>query len=128
MSLFERERKLNEELLRLHEEGAIDARLAIKTEWSNDVMNKIVGVLSKAKINHFKVVKTILHPVKDIEPPKHEKRICVFLVASPFKVDEVIAELQKIAETEIDRIQAGFELFQGWGSDQASFLFKEEEP
>lgn len=128
MSVWEREGKLHEEMLKLHEEGAIDVRLSIKTDWSNDIMNKIVDVLAKAKINHFKVARTVLHPTKDIEPNQHEKRISVFLVASPLKIKEVIAKLQKIAATEIDRIQAGFQLFQGWSSDQASFLLKEEEP
>ena len=125
-SLFEREREWNEHLLKLYEEGALEVRLSIKAEWTNENMHKIVEVLRKGKIEHFKVSRAILHPTKDIGPEKHEKDIVVHFVTSPFKIDEVVNALHEIGKTDIDAIQSGALLFTT--TRDVIFLLKEEEP
>jgi hypothetical protein len=124
---MELERKYNERMLKHYSEGALDCRLDIRVDWTNENMRKIADTLAKGKILDFRICKAILHPTKDVGPEKHEKHVCVFLVASPFKVDEIAEALQKVGETAIDRIQCGSFLFMKGESD-VTFLLKEEEP
>lgn len=127
VSLFEMQREISERLLKFCKEGALDTHLTIKADWTNDIMRKIVDILAKGKIEDFRIHKAITHPTKDVGPAKHEKNICVFLVASPFKIDEIAKALQKVGETTIDRIQSGAYLF-STGEGQMTYLLKEEEP
>lgn len=126
MNLFEMERKYNERMLEHYNEGALDCRLDIRVDWTNENIRKIADILAKGKILDFRICKAVLHPTKDIGPEKHEKHICVFLVASPFKVDEIVEALQQVGETMIDRIQCGSFLFMV--ERDVTFLLKEEEP
>lgn len=124
--MFEREREWNEQLLKLYEEGALEARLSINTEWTNEKMQKIVEILRKEKIDHFTVSRAIMHPTKDVGPEKHEKHIAICIVASSFKIEEVVKKLREIGKTDIDAIQAGAFLFTT--TRDHTFLLKEEEP
>ena len=128
MGLYELQRKLDEQLLKLYKEGALDARVSIKTKWTNEKMREIAEILAKGKIEHYTIVNTILHPTKDIGPQKHQKHITIYMVSSPFKVEEIIKEFEKIGEIEITRLQAGIRLFKGWDAGGTIWLLKEEEP
>jgi len=126
MDLWERERQWNEKLLKLYEEGALDMSLSIKTEWTNENVQKVADVLTKGKVEHFKICRAILHPTKDVGPKEHEKHIKIRLIASPFKMDEVLKALEEVGKPEIDCIESGLLLLTE--SRDTTFLLKEEEP
>lgn len=128
MNDWEMERQWNAKIFKLYEEGALDARLSIKTEWTNETMRKIAEILTTAKIEHFMISKAILHPTKDVGPQKHEKHIVVFVACSPFKIDELVEQLGKIGEASIDRLCSGFALLKTWERGDSTWILKEEEP
>lgn len=126
MSVFERERQHTEKILKLYEEGALDISISIKTAWINENMQKAVDILTKGKVEHFRISKAILHPTKDVGPKTHERYISIRLITSPFKIDEVLKTLQEVGKAEIDNVQSGMLLLTE--SHGMTFLLKEEEP
>jgi len=100
--------------------------LSLKKDWSNDLITKIAETISKAQIKHYRIIRAIRHPVRDIDSPKHEKHIQINLVGFPLDVDACIKALQEFGEPEIYHIQSGVMLFKNWRS--STVFLKEEEP
>ena len=126
MSLYEVERKWNERLAKLYD-GGLEVCLSLKTKPTNKKIQDISGIFAKGKIENYKISRTILHPTKDIQPQQHEERIYIVLFATPFQIEEIIKQLEKISEVEIYRIKNG--LFLALREDEGSrFLIDEKEP